>query len=294
MPGNEAAVFAGTGELTAKAAVASSKAAAVRRRVDPMTRWARFRTAEGRVGFGTVVDGWIDEHVGDFLGASQPSGTSVAMDEVTLLSPCTPSKIVALWNNYHALAAKLEKAVPAHPLFLIKPGSSVAGPGDKINRPAAYAGKIAYEGELGIVIGKRCKEVSESEAPGYILGYTCVNDVTAAEVLAADASFAQWTRAKGYDTFGCLGPVIVSDLDFARARVVTKLDGVERQNYPLSDMVFSPAQQVSRISHDMTLMPGDVIACGTSLGVGSMKDGSTVAVSIDGIGTLTNTLGEPR
>jgi 2-keto-4-pentenoate hydratase/2-oxohepta-3-ene-1,7-dioic acid hydratase in catechol pathway len=259
-----------------------------------MIQWSRFRTADGRVGFGVIVNDRIVECDGDLFEAARPTGSEFALSEVTLLSPCTPSKIVALWNNFHALAAKLEKPVPRHPLFLIKPGSSVAGPGEAITRPAGYGGKIAYEGELGIVIGKHCKDVAESEAAGYILGYTCVNDVTAAEVLNADANFAQWTRAKGYDTFGCLGPVIASDLDWSHTRVVTKLDGVERQNYPLSDMVFSPAQQVSRISHDMSLMPGDVIACGTSLGVGSIKDGSTVEVSIDGIGTLTNTLGESR
>lgn len=259
-----------------------------------MIQWSRFRTAGGRVGFGAVWDDRIEECDGDLFEGLTPTGAWLALDEVTLLSPCAPSKIVALWNNFHALAAKLEKSVPQHPLFLIKPGSSVAGPGDAITRPAAYSGKIAYEGELGIVIGKRCKDVSESEAADYILGYTCVNDVTAAELLNADTNFAQWTRAKGYDTFGCLGPVIACDFDWAHARVVTKLDGVERQNYPLSDMVFSPAEQVSRISHDMSLMPGDVIACGTSLGVGSMKDGSTVEVSIEGIGTLVNSLGEPR
>jgi 2-keto-4-pentenoate hydratase/2-oxohepta-3-ene-1,7-dioic acid hydratase in catechol pathway len=259
-----------------------------------MIQWSRFRTAAGRVGFGMVVDDCIEEFEGDIFEEPRPIGASLALSEVTLLSPCTPSKIVALWNNFHALAAKLEKPVPEHPLFLIKPGTSLAGPGEAITRPASYRGKIAYEGELGIVIGKHCKDVPENTAADYILGYTCVNDVTAVDVLSADANFAQWTRAKGYDTFGCLGPVIASVLDWSRARVVTKLDGVERQNYPLSDMVFSPAQQVSRISHDMSLMPGDVIACGTSLGVGSIKDGSTVEVSIEGIGTLVNSLGGPR
>jgi 2-keto-4-pentenoate hydratase/2-oxohepta-3-ene-1,7-dioic acid hydratase in catechol pathway len=257
-------------------------------------QWARFRTGDGPARFGMVVNDRIVECDGDPLEELRPTGASLVLAEVTLLSPCTPSKIVALWNNFHALAARLEKPVPQHPLFLIKPGSSVAGPGEAITRPAGYSGKIAYEGELGIVIGKPCKNIPESEAADYILGYTCVNDVTATDVLNENASFAQWTRAKGYDTFGCIGPVIASDLDWSRARVVTRLDGVERQNYPLSDMVFSPAQQVSRISRDMSLMPGDVIACGTSLGVGSMKDGSVVEVSIDGIGTLINSLGEPR
>ena len=114
--------------------------------------------------------------------------------------------------------------------------------------------------------------------------------MTAAELLEEDPNFAQWTRAKGCDTFGCVGPAIACGFDWANARVVTRLDGVERQNYPISDMIFTPVEIVSRVSQDMTLMRGDVIACGTSLGVGSIKDGSTVEVSIEGIGALRNTL----
>lgn len=255
-----------------------------------MTQWARYRTADDRVGFGVFEEDRIVEYEGDLFDAPRPTGTTIPRETVTLLSPCVPTKIVALWNNFHALGAKLGKEAPIHPLFLIKPGSSMAGPGDLIQRPASYKGKIAYEGELGIVIGRHCKDVPESEAADYIFGYTCVNDVTAAEVLNEDVNFPQWCRAKGYDTFGCLGPVIVPDLDWSQARVITKLDGVERQNYALSDMIFSPAAQVSRISRDMSLLPGDVIACGTSLGVGSIKDGSTVEITIDGIGSLVNAL----
>src|SRR5260370_30307366 len=116
-----------------------------------------------------------------------------------------------------------------------------------------------------------------------MFGYAWVKDGAGGEVVNEDVNFPQWCRAKGYDSFGCLGPVIVPDLDWSQARVITKLDGVERQNYALSDMIFSPAEQVSRISHDMSLLPGDVIACGTSLGVGSIKDGSTVEINIDGV-----------
>jgi 2-keto-4-pentenoate hydratase/2-oxohepta-3-ene-1,7-dioic acid hydratase in catechol pathway len=255
-----------------------------------MTQWARYRTVDGRVGFGVLEETRVVEYEGDLFGKPRPTGAAISSETVTLLSPCAPTKIVALWNNFHALAAKLGKQAPVHPLFLIKPSSSVAGPGDLIRRPASYKGKIAYEGELGIVIGRHCKDVSDSEAADYIFGYTCVNDVTAAEVLNEDVNFPQWCRAKGYDTFGCLGPVIVPDLDWSQARVITKVDGVERQDYQLSDMIFSPAELVSRISHDMSLLPGDVIACGTSLGVGSIKDGSTVEITIEGIGSLVNAL----
>jgi 2-keto-4-pentenoate hydratase/2-oxohepta-3-ene-1,7-dioic acid hydratase in catechol pathway len=255
-----------------------------------MTSWIRFQCADGIVGFGQLEDDCVVEYQGDMFADAQRTGGRRRLDEITLLSPCAPSKVVALWNNFYALAEKLSKAPPVHPLFLIKPPMSVIGPCQPIRRPSGYRGKIAYEGELGIVIGQRCSNVPVVEADRYIFGYTCINDVTAIELLQEDPNFAQWCRAKGFDTFSCIGPAISSDFDWHSARVVTRLDDTERQNYPLADMIFSPAQQVSMISQDMTLMPGDVIACGTSVGVGSIKDGSTVTVSIDGIGSLSNVL----
>jgi 2-keto-4-pentenoate hydratase/2-oxohepta-3-ene-1,7-dioic acid hydratase in catechol pathway len=233
----------------------------------------------------------IVEYSGEMFGAPQPTGVEFDIGNVTLRSPCVPTKIIALWNNFRALAAKLGKAAPTHPLYLIKPGTSVIGTQQPIQRPLDYSGKIAFEGELGIVIARSCHNVPVSDSSGYIFGYTCVNDVTAVGVMNENPDFVQWCRAKGYDTFGCLGPAIATELDWRSASVVTHLDGVERQRYPLSDMIFSPAELVSRISLDMTLLPGDVIACGTSLGVGSIADGATVEVTIDGIGTLANSLG---
>jgi len=253
-------------------------------------RWARFRTKDGRIGFGAFEDTHIAEYEGDLFGAPRATGRTIARDQCTMTSPCTPSKIVALWNNFNALRMKLGKTAPSHPLFLIKPGTSVIGPDEPIRRPAGYAGKIAFEGELGIVIGKLCKDASRRDAIDYIFGYTCVNDVTASDVLNENVDFAQWCRSKGYDTFGCLGPVVTTDLNWSEQRVITRLDGVERQNYPLSDMIMPPEELVSQISRDMTLLPGDVIACGTSVGVGSIKDGAAVEVRIDGIGSLVNVL----
>ncbi|MBB5503227.1 fumarylacetoacetate hydrolase family protein [Paraburkholderia sp. MM5384-R2] len=255
-----------------------------------MKSWIRFRLADGQMGFGVQERHRVTEYEGDMFGDAVPSGNVLSRDDVTLLNPCVPTKVVALWNNFHALSEKLGKAAPSHPLFLIKPPTSVIGPGEPIRRPKDYSGKIAYEGELAIVIGKRCRNVSVEEANDHIFGFTCINDVTAAELLNEDVNFAQWCRSKGFDTFSCIGPVIQRDFDWRTASVVTRLDEVERQNYPLADMIFSPAEQVSLISHDMTLLPGDVIACGTSIGVGSIKDGSTVDVSIDGIGVLSNAL----
>ncbi|MFI4890102.1 MAG: fumarylacetoacetate hydrolase family protein [Steroidobacterales bacterium] len=254
-------------------------------------RWARFRTRDGDPGFGTWTDAGIAVHDGDMFAAARPTGVHLSPGQFTLQSPCNPSKIVALWNNFHALAAKLGKAASAHPLFLIKPSTCVIGPGECIERPATYAGKVVFEGELGIVIGKRCKDVAAADAGAAIFGFTCVNDVTAAGILGENADFEQWCRSKGFDTFGCLGPVVTTGLDLAGLHVVTRLNGDVRQDYPLSDMIMPPAAIVSHLSGDMTLLPGDVIACGTSVGVGSMKDGSTVEVSIDGIGVLRNTFG---
>ncbi len=252
-----------------------------------MSRWARFKSGD-REAFGVIHDKEIEEFEGDMFLGARPAGRRHALSGCRLLSPCSPRHIVALWNNFHALGAKLGKAAPAHPLFLLKAASSLAGPGDDIRRPRSYAGKIAFEGELAIVIGKPCTGVSVQEAASHIFGFTCINDVTAGEILGENPDFAQWTRSKSFPTFSCVGPWIETRLDSSTARVVTRLDGVERQNYPLSDMIFPPDELVSRLSQDLLLQPGDIIACGTSLGVGSMKDGATVEIEIDGIGCLTN------
>jgi 2-keto-4-pentenoate hydratase/2-oxohepta-3-ene-1,7-dioic acid hydratase in catechol pathway len=150
---------------------------------------------------------------------------------------------------------------------------------------------VAYEGELGIVIGKACTAVPAEQAAAHIFGYTCVNDVTALELLHRDPSFPQWTRAKNFDGFGVFGPVVATDIDPLGLVVRTLVNGRERQNYRVDDMIFPPAELVSRLSQDMTLMPGDVIACGTSLGVLPMKAGTVVEVAIDGIGVLKNRYG---
>ena len=205
-----------------------------------------------------------------------------------VLTPVTPSKMVALWNNFRALAERLSNPIPPEPLYFLKANNSFLAHEETIRVPASYAGKVIYEGELGIVIGKRCRAVLETEAPAHILGYTCINDVTAAELINKDATFAQWTRAKSFDSFGVFGPVIATGVDPATLTVKTILNGQERQNYPVTDMIFPPAALVALISRDMTLEPGDIIACGTSVGVGSMKPGSTVSIVIDGVGTLTN------
>lgn len=251
------------------------------------THWIRFAEA-GVSGFGILEGTQITVHSGHIFAAPQSTGRTVALDRVEVLIPTVAGKMVALWNNFHALAAKLGNPVPPEPLYFIKGNNSYLATGQTIRMPPSHTGKIVYEGELGVVIGKTCRAVSEAEAQRNIFGYTCINDVTAAEILGKDKTFAQWTRAKSFDTFGVFGPVIATGLDPLALSIRTVLNDQERQNYPVSDMVFSPVRLVSLISQDMTLDPGDVIACGTSIGVGSMKPGSTVSIIIDGIGALTN------
>lgn len=252
-----------------------------------MALWMRFRHA-GATGFGTLEGDHVAIHEGDLFANPAPTGRTVPLADLEWLPPCVPGKMPALWNNFHERAAKEGNPLPAHPLYFLKSPNSFAGHGAAIVKPATFEGKVIFEAELGVVIGRRACRVSEADAPAHIFGYTCVNDVTAVEILREDKTFEQWTRSKGFDTFGPVGPVIATGIDPAGLRVRAVLNGQERQNYPVSDMVFSPAQLVSRISRDMTLEPGDIIACGTSVGAGSMKPDALIQVVIDGVGTLEN------
>lgn len=252
--------------------------------------WARIEI-DGRILAGTVADGKLAVHDGDMFAGARPTGEFVALDGASWLPPCTPGKIVALWNNFRAAAEKNGWAIPAEPLYFLKAPGTLNAHLRPIPKPAAHDGRIAYEGELGIVIGRECRNVPTDDAAAHVFGYTCVNDVTALELLNADPAFPQWTRAKGFDGFCPVGPVIATSFDPAAASVRTRVGGRERQNYPLSDMIFPPAELVARISRDMTLQPGDVIACGTSLGVLPMRPGTKLEIEIDGIGTLENVYG---
>jgi 2-keto-4-pentenoate hydratase/2-oxohepta-3-ene-1,7-dioic acid hydratase in catechol pathway len=249
--------------------------------------WVRFEH-QGTTGFGTLRDGTIATFSGDMFGAPEPTGRTVSLDAVKLLTPAEPSKMIGLVNNFRALLTKLNVAVPEEPLYFLKSPSSFLAAGEVIEQPLHYSGRVVFEGELGIVIGKRCKNVDEASALDYVFGYTCVNDVTGFDVLNKDPQFAQWTRSKSYDTFGVFGPAIATGIDPTQLSIRTILNGDERQNYSIADMVFAPAQLVALLSRDMTLLPGDVIACGTSVGAGKMNPGSTIEIAIDGIGTLRN------
>ncbi len=253
------------------------------------TRWIRF-THDGATGFGTLEGERIHRHSGDMFDGPEPTGQLFRLEQVRVLMPTKPSKVIALWNNFAALGQKLNLPVPAEPLYFLKSPNSFANPLDVIRKPRCD-GKVLFEGELGIVIGKTATAVSEDQALDHVFGYTCANDVTMADILNRDASFPQWVRAKGFDTFCPMGPVVASGLNPATLVVKTTLNGQLRQDYPISDMRFSVERLVSLISADITLFPGDVILCGTSIGVGSMKPDSEVEVEIEGIGTLRNHFG---
>lgn len=255
--------------------------------ISEMTQWIRFEHA-GATHFGTLADGTVAVHEGNMFHAPRATDATLPVDQVSLLTPTLPGKMVALWNNSRAMAAKLHQDIPNEPLYFLKSNGSYLGPGGTIRKPASYNGKVVFEGELGIVIGQECRAVAEANSGNHILGYTCVNDVTAIGLIGQDASFPQWTRAKSFDTFGVFGPTIATGLDPRALSIRTTLNEQERQHYPVTDLIFQPAEIVSLISQDMTLHAGDVICCGTSVGVGSMKTGSTVEVTIDGIGTLRN------
>jgi 2-keto-4-pentenoate hydratase/2-oxohepta-3-ene-1,7-dioic acid hydratase in catechol pathway len=262
-----------------------------------MQQWLRLRHDNGATALGRIDGEQVHLHADASdaqlaLGEVVPSGATLALAEVLaggqLLPPCRPGKIVGLWNNFRAAAAKNGWAEPAEPLWFLKSPGSLCGHGAAIPPPRGYDGRVAYEGELALVIGRRAVDVSEADAPAHILGYTCANDVTAMELLGRDPSFAQWSRAKSFDGFCAVGPWLATGLDVAAASLRTTVAGRERQNYALADMFFNPSQLVSLISKNLTLEPGDLILCGTSLGVLPMKPGSSVEVAIDGLGTLAN------
>jgi 2-keto-4-pentenoate hydratase/2-oxohepta-3-ene-1,7-dioic acid hydratase in catechol pathway len=223
------------------------------------------------------------------FGDHRASGPSFQLADVKLLAACTPGKIVCVGRNYVAHAKELAHDVPTKPLIFMKPPSSLLETGGTVFYPPDVA-RLDYEGEIGIVIGKRMRHLGpeESSAP-YILGFTCVNDVTGRDLQDKDG---QWTRAKGFDTFCPVGPVIATDLDAANLTVKTTLNGEPRQSGHVSQLIFSFDVVLRYISRFMTLEAGDLICTGTPAGVGPMQVGDLVEVTVEGVGTLRNTIGK--
>ena len=254
-----------------------------------MTLWLQFIYKQ-QASFGTLDGDTVHFFRGDMFSDPRPIDKRCKLANVEVLTPCQPGKMLALWNNFYSRAEHEGWDLPPEPLYFVKTPNSFNAHAQPIARPASYDGPVFFEGELGIVIGKTCSGISESEAADHIFGYTCVNDVTAKEILKRDPSFPQWTRAKGFDSFGIFGPFIATGLDVDTLVIQTRLDGELLQDYPVTDMIFRPHKLVSMISQDMTLYPGDIIACGTGLNAAAMADGQTVEVSIDGIGVLSNVM----
>ncbi|HWR17108.1 MAG TPA: fumarylacetoacetate hydrolase family protein [Terriglobales bacterium] len=214
----------------------------------------------------------------------------VSLESARLLAPVLPSKIICVGRNYRDHAKELGNEVPTKLLIFSKPPSSVIGPGEVIRRPA-ISQRVDHEAELGVVIGKRCYKLRDDEdVRPYINGYTCVNDVTARDLQKQDD---QWTRAKGFDTFCPVGPVITDELDpWAGVTVECRVNGEVRQHGSTKDFIFPLDQIIRYIANTMTLLPGDVIATGTPAGVSPLLAGDSVEVEVEGIGTLRNSVAD--
>jgi 2-keto-4-pentenoate hydratase/2-oxohepta-3-ene-1,7-dioic acid hydratase in catechol pathway len=224
-----------------------------------------------------------------FAGFDGAEKSDLPVSAVRLLAPVEPTKIVCVGRNYREHAKELNHPIPTEPLIFLKPPSSLVGPGDEIRRPTALSQRVEHEGELGVVIGKRCYRLRNNEdVRPYIVGYTCVNDVTTRDLQNKDG---QWTRAKGFDTFCPVGPVVADGLDpWKGVHVQTQVNGELRQSGTTADFLF-PLDLVLRfISQVMTLQPGDLIATGTPAGVGPLKAGDVVEVTVEGVGTLRNSV----
>ena len=255
-------------------------------------RIARFASPTGGVAFGVVEgeptaapDALTVATIADHpFGPVTFTGERWALPDVRLLAPVLPSKVICVGRNYAEHAREMGGEPPERPILFLKPNTAVIGPNDAIRLPADSE-QVDYEGELAAVIGGVVKDVPRERALAAVLGFTCANDVTARDQQAADG---QWTRAKSHDSFCPLGPWLATGLDPADLAIRTELDGEVRQDSRTSLLLYDVATLIAFISHVMTLLPGDVILTGTPAGVGPMRDGQSVSVSVQGIGTLTN------
>jgi len=257
-------------------------------------RIVRFGTPEGSVAVGVVESeagapaaaatvAVISEY--PMLGPVELTGERWALPDLRLLAPIRPGKVVCVGKNYAEHAREMGgEPAPEQPVLFLKPSTAVVGPLDPIRMPLDST-QVDYEGELAVVMGMPATDVPRDRALAHVFGYTCANDVTARDQQRVDG---QWTRAKGYDTFCPLGPWVETVLDPADLALRTELDGEVRQDSRTSLLLYDVPTLISYVSHVMTLLPGDVILTGTPAGVGPMRDGQSVSVTVEGIGTLTN------
>ncbi len=239
---------------------------------------------DGMEGYGAIDEGQVRAIEGDIFGPHKLGDVVARVEDVRLLAPVRPSKIVAIGRNYRAHAAEMNAELPKEPLLFLKPPSSIIGPDDTIVLPP-QSSRVEHEAELAVIIGRRAKDVPWNSALTYVYGCTVGNDVTARDLQRADG---QWTRGKGFDTFCPLGPWIVTNLDTAAVGVRARVNGQVRQDGHSRDLIFDVPYLVSYISKVMTLEPGDVIMTGTPAGVSPLAPGDVVEIEIDNIGVLRN------
>lgn len=241
---------------------------------------------QGEIGCGRIEGNQIRVYRGDLLGAKELSGRTLPLDAVQILFPLVPSKIIGIGRNYAAHAREFGNAPPEEePMIFLKPPSAVISPGDAIVLPGV-SNRVDHEAELGVIIGRSARNLSEKDDPlGYVLGYTCVNDVSARDLQKKDGQF---TRGKGFDTFCPFGPWVETELDPANVMVTGRVNGQVRQQARTSEMIFSVRHLIWFLAGIMTLLPGDLISTGTPAGVGPLAPGDVVEVEVEGIGILRN------
>lgn len=244
---------------------------------------ARIET-QGRAVYALREGELYREMKGDPFSGMEKTERVYAPEEIRLLAPVQPSKILAVGKNYAAHAREFDGEPPASPIIFMKPSTCVIGPEETIVRPR-ISQRVDYEGELALVVGKRARNVKPEDFAQYVLGYTILNDVTARDLQRQDG---QWTRGKGFDTFAPIGPVITDEVDPSHLRITTRLNGKTVQDSNTSRFLFSLGEIFSFVTRFTTLLPGDVVTTGTPEGVGGMADGDVVEVCIEGIGTLRN------
>ena len=252
-----------------------------------VTHYVRYEQV-GAVSYGILDGKSIQPIAGDLFGAREPDGDKVALDDVTLLYPCEPPKVLAVGLNYKSHLGDREP--PANPEIFYKPPTALQHPGGNIVIPPG-AKDVHYEAEFVIVMSKTAHNVSVEDAPDHILGYTCGNDVSDRNWqngTKGDKKDVQWWRAKGSDTFAPMGPSIAVGLDYSKSWTQLRLNGKVMQKQLVSDLLFGPPEVVSFVSRYLTLVPGDVIYTGTPGSTSPMKAGDIVEVEIDGIGVLSN------
>jgi 2-keto-4-pentenoate hydratase/2-oxohepta-3-ene-1,7-dioic acid hydratase in catechol pathway len=247
-------------------------------------RFVRFQLKDQSPRQGWILDDKVGEVEGDFFNEYRRLKAEIPLDEVRLLAPCQPGKIICVGRNYADHAKEMGSEVPKVPLIFMKPPSSVINPGDTILLPP-QSNQVEHEAELVAVIGKRGRRITADQVREYVFGYTIGNDITARDLQKSDG---QWTRAKGFDTFCPFGPWIDTEFDPADALITCRVSGQPRQMGSTRDMVFNVGTLIAFVSSVMTLEPGDLVMTGTPAGIGPLLDSDEVTVEIEGLGMLTN------